>query len=86
MYIYVYDVTHANASPNKTDIYLFAHSHIHTGMWATKLRVKHMEDRLFIHRNYCLQDMNGKFGLDHLTSLKGIKARLHLGQLMEYQK
>jgi len=30
--------------------------------------------------------MNGKFGLDHLTSLKGIKARLHLGQLMEYQK
>ena len=43
-------------------------------MRATKVKVEHMEDRLYIHRNYCLQDINGKTGLDHLTPLKEIKA------------
>ena len=46
------------------------HVHIHTGMRVTKVKVDHMEDRLYVHRNYCLQDMNGKTELDHLTSLK----------------
>ena len=29
-------------------------------MRATKVKVQHMEDRLYIHRNYCLQDLKGK--------------------------
>ena len=45
-----------------------------------------MEDRLYIHRNYCLQDINGKTGLDHLTPLWKIKARPNLDILTEYQK
>ena len=45
-----------------------------------------MEDRLYIHRNYCMQEMNGKTGLDHLTSLKKIHARPNLDILTEYQK
>ena len=52
----------------------------------TKVKVEHMEDRLYIHRNYCLQDMNGKTGLDHLTPLKKIKTRRNLDILTEYQK
>ena len=55
-------------------------------MRATKVKVEHMEDRLYIHRNYCLQDMNGKTGLDHLTSLKEIMALPNLDILSEYQK
>ena len=43
-------------------------------------------NRLYIHLNCCLQDMNGKTGLDHLTSLKEIKARPNLDQLTDYQK
>ena len=42
--------------------------------------------RLYIHHNYCIQDMNGKTGLDHLTSLKEINARPNLDILTEYQK
>ena len=42
--------------------------------------------RLYIHHNYCLQDMNGKTGLDHLTSLKEINVRFNLDTLTEYQK
>ena len=45
-----------------------------------------MEDRLYIHGKHCLQDMNGKTGLDHLTSLKEIKALPNLDILSEYQK
>ena len=59
-----------------TDLHTHIHIHIHTSMRATKVKVEHMEDRLYIHRNYCLQDMNGKTGLYHLTSLKEIKALL----------
>jgi len=55
-------------------------------MRATKVKVEHMEDRLYIHRNYCLQDMNRKTGLDHLTSLKKIHARPNLDILTEYQE
>mmetsp|Transcript_90156 Transcript_90156/g.131953 ORF Transcript_90156/g.131953 Transcript_90156/m.131953 type:complete len:94 (+) Transcript_90156:972-1253(+) len=55
-------------------------------MHATKVKVEHMEDRLYIHRNYCLQDLNGKTGLEHLTSLAEIKARPNLDILTEYQK
>ena len=55
-------------------------------MRATKVKVEHMEDRLYIHRNYCLQDLNGKTGLEHLTSLAEIKARPNLDILTEYQK
>ena len=55
-------------------------------MRATKVKVEHMEDRLYIHRNHCLQDMNGRTGLDHLTSLKEINARINLDILTEYQK
>jgi len=55
-------------------------------MRATKVKVEHMEDRLYIHRNYCLQDINGKTGLDHLTPLKEIKVRPNLDILTEYQK
>ena len=69
-----------------TDLHTHIHVHIHTGMRATKVKVEHMEDRLYIHRNYCLQDMNGKTGLDHLTSLKDIKALPNLDILSEYQK
>ena len=43
-------------------------------------------NRLYIHRNYCLQDMNGKTGLDHLNSLKEINARPNLDILTEYLK
>ena len=75
-----------NLSPKKTDTYLLTTSHIHTGMRATKVKVEHMEDRLYIHRKYCLQDMHGKTGLDHLTSLKEIMARPNLDQLTDYQK
>ena len=32
-------------------------------MRTTKVKVEHMEDRLYIHRNYCLQDIHGKTGL-----------------------
>jgi len=45
-----------------------------------------MEDRLYIHCIYCLQAMNGKTGLDHLTPLKEIKRRPNLDILTEYQK
>ena len=69
-----------------TDLHTRIHIHIHTGMRSTKVKVEHMEDRLYIHRNYCLQDMNGKTGLDHLTSLKEIKALPNLDILSEYQK
>jgi len=55
-------------------------------MRATKVKVEHTEDRLYIHRNYCLQDLNGKTGLEHLTSLAEIKARPNLDILTEYQK
>jgi len=55
-------------------------------MRATKVKVEHMEDRLYIHRNYCLQDINGKTGLEHLTSLEDIKARSNLYNLTECQK
>ena len=55
-------------------------------MRATKVKVEHMEDRLYIHRNYCLQDLNGKTGLEHLTSLAEIKARPNLAIFTEYQK
>jgi len=55
-------------------------------MRVTKVKVEYMEDRLYIHRNYCLQDMNGKTGLDHLTSFKEIKALPNLDILSEYQK
>jgi ribosome assembly protein YihI (activator of Der GTPase) len=67
-----------------TDLYTPAHTQ--TGMRATKVKVEHMEDRLYIHRNYCLQDLNGKTGLEHLTSLAEIKARPNLDILTEYQK
>jgi len=66
--------------------YLHTHIHLHTGMRPTKVKVEHMEDRLYIHRNYCLQDINGKTRLDHLTPLKEIKARPNLYILTEYQK
>ena len=62
---------------------LHTHIHIHTGI---KVKVEHMEDRLYIHRSYCLQDINGKTGLDHLTPFKEIKARPNLDVLTEYQK
>ena len=39
-----------------------------------------------MHRNHCLQDRNGKTGLDHLTPLKEIKARPNLDILTKYQK
>jgi len=65
---------------------LFSLLGLYQGMRATKVKVEHMEDRLYIHRNYCLQDMNGKTGLDHLTSLKEINARPNLDILTEYQK
>ena len=55
-------------------------------MRATKIKVENMEDRLYIYRNYCLQDTNVKTGLDHLTSLKEIKALTNLDILSEYQK
>jgi len=55
-------------------------------MRATKVKVKHIEERLYIHRNYCLQDINGKTGLEHLTFLSEIKARPNLDILTEYQK
>ena len=55
-------------------------------MRATKIKVENMEDRLYIYRNYCLQDLNGKTGLDHLTPLKEFKARPNLDILTEYQK
>ena len=55
-------------------------------MCPTKVKVEHMEDRLYIHRNYCLQDINGKTGLEHLNSLAEIKARPNLDILTEYQK
>jgi len=67
-----------------TDLYTPAHTQ--TGMRATKVKVEHMEDRLYIHRNYCLQDLNGKTGLEHLTSLAEIKARPNLAIFTEYQK
>jgi len=65
---------------------LHTHIHIHTVMRATKIKVEHMEDRLYIHRNFCPQDLSGKTGLDHLTTLKEIKARPNLDILTEYQK
>jgi len=49
-------------------------------MRATKVEVEH------IPRTYCLQDINGKTGLDYLTPLKEIKARPNLDILTEYQK
>jgi len=55
-------------------------------MRITKVKVEHMEDRLYIHCDYCLQDINGKTGLDHLTPFKEIKARPNLDVLTEYQK
>ena len=65
---------------------LHTHIHIHTGLRATKVKVEHVENQLYIHCNYCQQDMNGKTGLDHLTPLKEIKARPNLDILTEYQK
>jgi len=55
-------------------------------MRATKVKVEHMEDRLYIYRNYCLQDIDGKTWLDHLIPLKEIKAYPILHILTEYQK
>ena len=55
-------------------------------MRTTKVKVEHMEDRLYIHRNHCLQDLNGETGLEHLTSLAEIKARPNLAIFSEYQK
>ena len=55
-------------------------------MRVIKVKVEHIEDRFYIHRNYCLQDINGKTGLEHLTSLEEIKARPNLNILTEYQK
>ena len=69
-----------------TCTFLYTPAHTQTGMRATKVKVEHMEDRLYIHRNYCLQDLNGKTGLEHLTSLAEIKARPNLDILTEYQK
>ena len=51
---------------------MYTPAHTQTGMRATKVKVEHMEDRLYIHRNYCLQVLNGKTGLEHLTSLAEI--------------
>jgi len=65
---------------------LFSLLGLFQGMRATKVKVEHMEDRLYIHRNYCLQDLNGKTGLEHLTSLAEIKARPNLANITEYQK
>ena len=67
-----------------TDIH--THIHILTGISFTKVKVEHMEDPLYIHRNYCLQDISVKTGLDHLTPLKEIKARPNPDILTEYQK
>jgi len=55
-------------------------------MRATKVKVEHMDHRLYIHSNYCQQDINGKTGLDHLTPLKEIKVRPNLDILTEYKK
>ena len=55
-------------------------------MCASKVKDEHMEDRLYIHRNYCLQDIHGKTGLDHLTPLKENKARPNLDILTKNQK
>jgi len=55
-------------------------------MRATNVKVEHMEDRLYIHRNHCLQDISGKTGLDHLKPLGEIKTRPNLDILTEYQK
>ena len=57
--------------------------HIHTGMQS---KTHGVEDWLYIHHNYCLQNINRKIGLDHLTPLKEIKARPNLDILTEYQK
>jgi len=65
---------------------LHTHIHIHTGIRATKVKIEHMEDRLYIHRNYFLQNTNGKTRLDHLTPLKEIKAPPNLDILTENQK
>ena len=65
---------------------LHTHIHPHTGTRVTKVKVEHMEDWIYIHRNYSLQDINGKTGLDHLTPLKEIKARHNLDILTEFQK
>jgi len=87
-HVFVYMMSHTHICHQTKMKYtdLHTHIHIHTGMRATKVKVEHMEDRLYIHRNYCLQDMNGKTGLDHLTPLKEIKARPNLDILTEYQK
>ena len=55
-------------------------------MRATMVKDEHMEDRLYIHRNYFLQDINGKTGLDDFTPPKDIKARPNLDILTKYQK
>jgi len=55
-------------------------------MHATKVKVEHVENRIFVHCTYCLQTMNGKTGFQHLTSLQEINARPSLDILTEYQK
>ena len=77
IYINIWFYTH-NLSRNKTDTYLLTTWHIHTGMRVTKVKVKHMEDRLYIHRNRCVQNMNAKTLLDHLTSLNRLWRALTL--------
>ena len=68
----VYDITHAYLSPHNNEIYTHTHRY---ACYQGQSRAHGVEDRLYIHCNYCLQDMNGKTGLDHLTPLKEIKAR-----------
>ena len=91
--LYVYEVnykcwlrTKLTLRTQLTCTFLHTPAHTQTGMRATKVKVEHMEDRLYIHHNYCLQDINGKTGLEHLTSLEEIKARPNLHILTEYQK
>ena len=86
--VYMMSHTHIchQTKTKHTDLHTHIHIHIHTGMRVTKAKVEHMEDRLYIHRNFCLQDMNGKTGSDHLTSLKEIKALPNPEILSEYQK
>jgi len=39
---------------HSTKLTYFLHTSTHTGMRAIKVKVEHMEDRLYIHRNYCI--------------------------------
>ena len=68
-----------------TCTFLYTPAHTQTGMRVAKVKVEHMMDRLYIHHNYCLQDINWKTGLEHLTPLEEIKARPNFDILTEYQ-